>query len=1116
MPVRESDLQKTEIMPLFCREENNGGLGYRETPNNIVSGDLFIPSQLAEFVQSAAPKVWQNLLQKFHGNEQELAQALKQEVKARILESPNNNAVFFNKNKTISFKGEIVPLFIPSGSELEGDKGFRKNIFAAVAEMSHTIVCGGTTLRTLRPDIAFFLNGVFIGYMELKSIVNGQNAAVHGRGKIVGDYLECVRDMAERSILQPDVLEKKDRLQTLYLFEKAIHVTTTDVDETYVLRTPGRFFDDALKGFSEKTATIATLRPEIEKSFKPCPVSNRLLANKEKFLEVAQALYSKKAIEKEILYYNFVQYKYVKNGRQRISNYDHGTLISPRPKQKSGCDKIIARVKEMLEHEAEPDFYRNRLKAELDAVLPDNPDKVQEILLQRDRYCNNKYVYSLLLQYAAGFGKSNIIGWTALQLKDLRHEGAWAFDKILIVVDRLQLRDQLDATMHSMNIAKDMFTEVTSQPEFVKALSDLKRIVVVNIQKFAELQHALKESGTKLRDMRVAFLIDEIHRSNTGENHREMINLFEKLQDGLNETAERIAPGKKKNLIVGFTATPTEKVLARFGEFKSASVIPTWVPFDAYTMREAIDDGYILDPTKHVIPVHKQIRFKLPDGVDPESDRALTLEKAAVYKNEARMEELSEFIVQRLVSTVYPRIRGTAKGMLAVSSIPVAINYCHRIRRLMKEKCEQPAYRRFANAPVSIVYSDNQENESCSSLNDNKPESKVIADFRQAKNGLVIVVDKLQTGFDEPKLHTLFLDKEIKDIVAIQTISRVDRLCKYKEDCHVIDLSWRNVNVQNIKDAFKKYENIVISDFNPEQEVLRVELLYKILCRSEPFVRWFQDYKTFHDDVSFMLRMEDGLRNWIRMQFERTDEDGRNTPVGEAFLQVVNKAKELRRNYGEYALAIESLDNVFDIDEKYRAPLFLAFWLTFCNIYRDTVRKFAVAGAGPVHPDIDVGDDIPGITIVETPSDDGREEGADSGNDRIDTGDFTRHRRNIWDVMLAWNEIERISLQEKNKWLVEIGKMFEWLRTRDTFMAIMEDDHFLPQQKFAEYNKLLVGFKFRIANKRQDFVQASLFTKMLDENNEQFFDIFAEGFREAEEQGMHFDFGMEEMTEPGG
>ena len=125
-------------------------------------------------------------------------------------------------------------------------------------------------------------------------------------------------------------------------------------------------------------------------------------------------------------------------------------------------------------------------------------EKLEEIIRKRQQYYNNKVVYSLLMQYAAGFGKSNIIGWTALQLKDYRYDGRFAYDKVLMVGDRVQLRDQLDTTMMNMNIDNSMFVEANNSETFVKALSDKRRIIVVNIQKFLDLQlcrHRLHSYG---------------------------------------------------------------------------------------------------------------------------------------------------------------------------------------------------------------------------------------------------------------------------------------------------------------------------------------------------------------------------------------------------------------------------------------------------------------------------------------------------------------------------------------------------------------------------------------------------------------------------------------------
>jgi len=921
----------------------------------------------------------------------------------------------------------------------------------------------------------------------LKSVTNGQHAATHGRGKIIGNYLESVKGMAEREHINADNM-KADHKSTLQIFEKAIHIVATDISETYVLRGLASYFDDARKEFYDRTTSITQFRPEIEREFKIYPISSPLLSETERFEETMRNLYGKKMVEREILYYNFLKYSYKKekrNGKwERVRTSNRGTLIAPRPKQKFGCDKMLMRVKEMLDKEKAADFYPRRLRRELEALGVDS-NTIDRIISSREAYSNNKYVYSLLLQYAEGFGKSNIIGWTALQLKDMRHEGQWAYDKILIVVDRLQLRDQLDAMMTDMNIDKSMFVEAVDQKTFVEALSDTRRIIVVNIQKFLELRNALHKSGKKLGKMRVAFLIDEIHRSNTGENNREMLDIFEQLQASLCAEAEASGEGrKKKNLIIGFTATPSEKVLARFGEFKSdRAQIPLWIPFDSYTMSEAIADGYILDPTSHIIPVATTMHFELPAGVDPdEESRQLTIAKEKIYANKERMEKLAQFIVNRLVSLVYGKIRGTGKAMLAVSSIPNAINYCTIIRRLMAEKCQDAKYSRYKDAPISIVYSDNQAYEDSQSMNNGVPESEVIDNFKKAKNGLIIVVDKLQTGFDEPKLHTLFLDKEITDINAIQTISRVNRRCKYKEECHIVDLSWRNVNVKNIKEAFKKFCGTVVSQFDPQAEARLIEENYSDLCSSEPYGRWFDAYKKHRNDVTFMLQMEDGLRQWIRIQFERAAEaEGDDSP------QATNEAKRLRRTVGKYGASLMMLEDVYEIASKYKDGLFLKFWEIYCRIYRSLMTDGA---SGILHPDIETDDEIPGITISESvPPEEGGDEGG--GDTPPARGTGGTNRQNLLDIINRWNSQEQLTAEEKQKWQEEIEKMFDTFRSDESFMAVMRDTTFTFDVKHEGYCKVLNRYR-RSLSQRADIEKVQLFKQMISDNADQLLDMFIE------------------------
>ena len=153
-----------------------------------------------------------------------------------------------------------------------------------------------------------------------------------------------------------------------------------------------------------------------------------------------------------------------------------------------------------------------------------------------------------------------------------------------------------------------------------------------------------------------------------------MIDIFARLQQTFNTGGQTVV---KKNLLIGFTATPSKETLSKFGEFKMTMTKHFWVPFDCYTMREAIEDGFILDPTKVIIPYAVPVDFQLPEGVDEddEEDIDIVLRKQKIYDLEERMKKIASFVVERLVSLVYKKIRGEGKAMLAVTSIPNAIRY---------------------------------------------------------------------------------------------------------------------------------------------------------------------------------------------------------------------------------------------------------------------------------------------------------------------------------------------------------------------------------------------------------------------------------------------------------
>lgn len=846
----------------------------------------------------------------------------------------------------------------------------------------------------------------------------------------------------------------------LRIFEKSIHLTSTDINETYVIRNIGNHFDELRKGFQDGTLLMSRYEEEILKTFKPYPVNNLEADTRDRFEEVMRALYAKGEIQKEILYYNFLQYEYVRKNKKLERKTKTGKLITPRPKQKFGTDKILSRIDEFLEHEKEPDYFINRLRMEL-SRMGAQKEFIKKVIAERDSYSNNKNVYSLLMQYAAGFGKSNIIGWTASQLKDIRRNNCWVFDKILIVVDRLQLRAQLDETMHNMNIASGVFVEATSKDKLIKALAASNtRIVIVNIQKFNELQEALTSKQICLDSMRVAFLIDEIHRSNTGDGHEEMISVFEELQDIFDKEDSLSKKVKYKNLIIGFTATPSDRVLARFGEYYSGNNInQLWKPFDAYTMREAINDEYILDPTKHIIPVPAKMYYEVPSlnltySLNDDEEIRYNLRKEKIYGNSERIHAISEFVVNRLLSLVYGKIRGTGKAMLAVTSIPIAIEYFHQIKAIMNDKMTTGKYESYRNAPISIVYSDNQNYQSSKSLNDNVNEEDVIKNFKLAKNGLIIVVEKLQTGFDEPKLHTLFLDKEINGINAIQTISRVNRTFgKNKTECHIIDLSHNNVNVRNIKDAFNNFSDLVISDFNPLTHRYQLERNYKQLNAHLLFKRWFCQYRDYiikpFDSTDFILEMENDIRRWIKDAYERKaqeDKLSKDKLKNENTQKADNDALKLKRQINEYLHLLSILNGVIELDNKLTEAVFLDFWQRYQNIYN------ALNYIQP-NPEIDIlvsYDNELGLILkpIEEDKDEILEKGSEQNKNE------KTYSYNILSIIDLLNQHE----QEKEKiileWKQKIDKLFDFLKnTGDLTAKMNSSDLFDREQLHAEFKK---------------------------------------------------------------
>jgi type I restriction enzyme R subunit len=244
--MNELHLQDKFLVP-FMRD----GLGYREVKANTVSNSLIIEEDLEEFISSSTlnKNPYETLLKKYGDNRKKLLADLIELIQERSGFN-RNMALFLNTNKSVTLQGIKLHLFYTGDSVIHDNGLFDQNIFSVVQELPYKYQYEGKQIFSFRPDLCFFVNGIYLGFSELKSNYNNQNARKNGRGKVIKDYFEAVKTYYEH-IECNAILSEKDkefyRRDFLKIFEKAIHITTTDIKDTYVIRTISDFFDEILE-----------------------------------------------------------------------------------------------------------------------------------------------------------------------------------------------------------------------------------------------------------------------------------------------------------------------------------------------------------------------------------------------------------------------------------------------------------------------------------------------------------------------------------------------------------------------------------------------------------------------------------------------------------------------------------------------------------------------------------------------------------------------------------------------------------------------------------------------------------------------------------------------------
>jgi len=397
-----------------------------------------------------------------------------------------------------------------------------------------------------------------------------------------------------------------------------------------------------------------------------------------------------------------------------------------------------------------------------------------------------------LIQHSAGSGKSNSIAWLAHQLIALARNGDTVFDSIIVVTDRLILDKQITATIRQFAQIGATIGHAKGSGDLQRFIESGKKIIISTVQKFP---HILDEIGNEQRERNFAIIIDEAHSSQGGKTSKAMGKALsvagaeeegETFEDRINRIMEshKLLPNAS---YFAFTATPKNKTLEIFG---AADPQPDGtvkhLAFHSYTMKQAIQEGFILDVLAQYTPVSSYYKLAKTIKDDPEFDANKARKKLRrfVEGHDHAIRLKAEIMVDHFHEKVLAqrKIGGEARAMVVTNGIERAIQYFHAFRDYLKE--------RKSRYEAIVAFSGKHElgGEKVSEASLNGFPSRLIAEkIQEDPYRFLICADKFQTGYDEPLLHTMYVDKTLSGIKAVQTLSRLNRSHPGKHDVFVLD-----------------------------------------------------------------------------------------------------------------------------------------------------------------------------------------------------------------------------------------------------------------------------------------------------------------------------------------
>lgn len=533
-----------------------------------------------------------------------------------------------------------------------------------------------------------------------------------------------------------------------------------------------------------------------------------------------------------------------------------------------------------------------------------------------------------LIQHSAGSGKSNSIAWLAYRLSSIHQsDNTPIFTSVIVVVDRTVLDRQLQDTISSFDHQDGLVVAIgegKSSKDLRDAINDGKKIIITTLQKFPVIYEEIDDNKGK----RFAIIVDEAHSSQTGNSARKLKSALADTEEALKEYAEiegkaeaeiiddedklvneLLSHGRHKNLsFFAFTATPKQKTLEMFGRKNAEG---NYEPYHIYSMRQAIEEGFILDVLKNYMTYKNcyKIASNTPDNPDVPTSAAVKAVRRYESLHPHNLSQKTAIIIEHFREITSKKIGGRGKAMIVTASRLHAVRYYHEFKRYIERKG-------YKNLDVLIAFSgvvkdvDSIGNEieyTEAGINKTKDgrkisEKQLKEEFHGDDFNMLIVAEKYQTGFDEPLLHSMFVDKKLSGVKAVQTLSRLNRTMPGKNDTFVLDF----VNTaEEIQEAFRPYYEATKLD-----EEININLIYD----TKTIIR---NFKLFNDnDIDKFIKI-----NYKKGKQNATDL-GKMTSLFKPVIERYNELnedsryefKKAIRNFNKWYSYIIQITRMFDKD----------------------------------------------------------------------------------------------------------------------------------------------------------------------------------------------------------